>query len=98
MSSLMISTNAVRAKVDELRQKNGEFVNLANGMTERVSTLCQMWEGDARDAFLKNYGNSTQQFDAFSKGIEQYCAALEAMAQEHDTNEATNADIANAKA
>ena len=97
MASLMISTNAVRQKIEELRQKNTEFVNMVNGMTEQVSALSKMWEGDARDAFVQNYGNSTQQFDAFSKGIEQYCVALEAMATEHDNNEATNTEIASSR-
>lgn len=94
MSSLMISTNAVREKINQLTQLNSEFVNLVNEMSEQVSGLCDMWEGDARDAFLKNYGTSSQQFDAFSKGIQQYCQALAAMAEEHDRNEAANADIA----
>lgn len=97
MASLMISTNAVRQKIEELRQKNSEFVSLVNGMTDQVSALSKMWEGDARDAFIQNYDNSTKQFEAFSKGIEQYCVALDTMATEHDNNEATNTEIASSK-
>lgn len=94
MSSLMISTNAVKEKVNQLTQLNSEFVSMVNDMSDQVTSLCNMWEGDARDVFLKNYGTSTQQFKAFSQGIQQYCQALAAMAEEHDRNEAANADIA----
>lgn len=98
MANLMISTSAVRKKVGELQQKNTEFVRLVNAMTEQVKALDKMWEGgDARDVFAKNYNNSVQQFEAFAKGIEKYCAALETMAGEHDANEAANAEIAASK-
>ena len=42
MSSLMISTNAVREKINQLTQLNSEFVNLVNEMSEQVSGLCDM--------------------------------------------------------
>ena len=94
MALIQVSAAELKAKAGELRNLNSQFKTQVGNLESQEQTLISMWEGEARDAFNTAFNNDKMQMDNFYNLIEQYCAALEAIAAKYELAEAQNVSTA----
>jgi len=94
MAAFMVTSGELRSKANELRNLNAQFKTQIGNLETQEGSLVSMWEGAARDAFDMAFKNDKTQMDNFYNLIEQYCAALEAIAAKYDEAEARNLSTA----
>ena len=93
-NSFTVTPTALRGKASDLRGKNNNLkAQIENLQTEEAS-LNSMWDGEANDAFHAAFSNDINQMTAFYNAVENYCTALEQIAQQYDTAEQKNQSIA----
>ena len=94
MAEIMVTASELRRKAEELRGINGQFKNSVSSLESTEGSLNGMWEGEAHDLFHKAFMEDKGQMIAFATLIEEYCNALEQIAQEYEEKERINAEIA----
>lgn len=97
MAAFQVTSSELKAKAGELRNLNSQFKTQVGNLESQESTLVNMWEGDARNAFDTAFKNDKGQMDNFYNLIEQYCVALENIAAKYDMAEAQNVSTAQAR-
>lgn len=96
-SNITVTTQTLRDKAGELRTTNGKFKTQVENLRSEEQALSFMWEGDANDAFHAAFTNDAVQMDNFYDAIENYCVALEQIAQQYDATESQNQSIASSR-
>lgn len=94
MSDFVVSINDLKAKVDTLRQLNGQFKNQVGELEATESNLNGMWEGEAKNKFDLAFKSDKVQMDNFYNAVEVYAQRLEAIATRYAQAEATSVEIA----
>ena len=94
MAAFQVTSSELKAKAGELRELNGQFKTQVGNLETQESSLVNMWEGEARNAFDKAFKNDKTQMDSFYNLIEQYCGALENIAAKYDQAESQNVSTA----
>lgn len=94
MSDFVVSVNDLKAKVDSLRQLNGQFKNQVGELEATEANLNGMWEGEAKKTFDAAFKTDKVQMDNFYNAVEVYAQRLEAIAGRYAQAEATNLSIA----
>lgn len=97
MAMIQVTSVRLRNAAQELQNLNGQFRNKAQELSGKEQALCQMWEGQAKDAFHAAYVRDSQQMDAFSQLIGQYVQALLEIAERYEQAEIRNAEIAGSR-
>ncbi len=97
MAMIQVTSAKLRNAAQELQNLNGQFKNKAQELGTKEQSLCQMWEGQARDAFHAAYIRDSQQIDAFCGLIGQYVQALLEIAARYEQTEMRNAEIAGSR-
>ena len=91
---IKVTTSTLKQKAEELNQLNGKLKNAIADMQTQESSLNGMWEGDAHDAFHKEFTNDVNQMNNFYNAIEQYTKALEQIYLEYERAEKANLSTA----
>ncbi len=97
MAEILVTAQELRTKAADLRQQNSNFKTQVGNLETQEGELVSMWEGEARNAFDQAFKNDKNQFDAFYQLIEQYCGALEQIAQKYEQAEGVNLGTATAR-
>ena len=97
MAQIKVTSTQLRSKANELRQLNNRFNSAVTSMTSTVSSLMNMWDGEAKTAFHKAYTSDKNQMDTFYQTIEKYCQALENNAKKYDEMESKNVQTATSR-
>ncbi len=97
MALIRVTTETLRNKAEELRQLNSNLNTEISGLRESEARLSGMWEGEAKEAFHKQFLMDAEKFEAFYKGINQYIQRLEETATSYDKAEAANVSTANTR-
>lgn len=94
MANITVTPQKLREAAQELRGLNSDFKAQVDNLSNQESTLNSQWEGQAHDNFHAAFNNDKNSMDLFAQTIEQYCQALEQIAQQYDTAETKNANTA----
>lgn len=95
MSDFRVSVAELKAKVDSLRQLNGQFKSQVGNLEATEASLNGMWEGQARETFHNAFASDKVQMDNFYNAVEVYAARLESIAARYAQAEAASTEIAN---
>ena len=93
-NKILVITNAIRNKADELQQMNQQLTKALEELSNQEQTLASQWEGDAQQAFRTSFQQDMQKFQEFIKGISAYATALNTIAKEYDNAEDKNVQVA----
>jgi WXG100 family type VII secretion target len=94
MAAFQVTSSQLRAKANELRNMNRQFKSQLGNLDTQERSLSGMWEGDAKNAFEKAFRSDRGQMDNFYNLIEQYCTALEQIANKYEIAEQRNINTA----
>ena len=94
MAEIKVTTTELKNKAAELRQLNNQFKKAVEDMTNNEQQLMTMWDGDSKETFHKAYTSDIGQMEVFYQTIEAYCQVLEFNANNYDTAEQENNEIA----
>lgn len=94
MAMIQVTSQKLRSTAESLQGLNEQFKGKAEQLTGKEQALCQMWEGQAKNAFHTAFGRDSQQMETFHKLIGQYVQALLEIAQHYEQAEARNTEIA----
>lgn len=94
MQKLKVTPAQLRAAKSTLDSSNTRLRSQVEAMRNLEQRLNRMWDGAANDAFHKAFTSDVQQFNNFSDLIKKYSSALENAAQQYETRERKNQEIA----
>ena len=84
------NTAEIRKKAQELHQLNHRFQSEINNLKSREARLNGMWDGDANDAFHREFLRDVTQMDAFFNASEKYVLTLYDISTKYDNAEQKN--------
>ena len=93
MSEFSVS-NQLNQKMQKLQELRSQYESAIKQLQTKEEELNGMWEGDARGAFKKAFGQSYQTLVKFLEMIDQYILALAETIQEYARTEQANREIA----
>ena len=94
MALISVTAAQLKAKADELTNLNGNFKSNVQDLEATEQNLAGMWEGQARDAFDRQFNNDKIQMTNFSTLIEKYVNTLISIAAKYEQAESVNTDTA----
>ena len=97
MAMIRVTSARLRSAAGELQNLNGQFQSRARELQGKEQALCQMWEGQAKEAFHGAFTKDSQQMDAFYRLINQYIQAMLEIAARYEQAEVRNAQTAAAR-
>ena len=95
--TIQATTTQIKSKAEQLKSLNSKFKNQINNLQTAESSLNNMWDGEANDAFHKAFTSDMTQLTNFYNAIEQYVSKLNEIAAAYDKAEATNVSTANTR-
>lgn len=97
MAMIQVTSKRLRDAADNLRNLNSQLKGKAQELSSKEQSLCQMWEGQAKNTFHTAFERDTRQMESFQNLIEQYVQALLEIAQRYEQAEARNSEIAGSR-
>ena len=97
MAMILVTSQKIRGVADSLGQLNKQFKTKEEELQTKEQALCQMWEGQAQQAFRMAFERDNKQMDAFYGLINRYVQVLLEIAQRYEQAEAINAEIAGSR-
>lgn len=94
MAQITVTTSQVKGKADMLKSYNSQLNSQISQLQQQESSLCSMWDGDAKNAFDKEFKKDIVQMQNFYKAIEQYVAKLNEIVKAYDDAESRNTQTA----
>lgn len=93
-NQITVTTSTLRNKASSLQSSNGQLKTQITQLQQQESSLCSMWEGDAKTAFDKAFRSDIQQMQNFTKEIDQYVAKLNEIIKSYEEAERRNTQTA----
>lgn len=97
MAFFQVTSQELRNAAERISDLNSQFKERALQLSEQETSLCSMWEGQAKDTFHQAFMRDRQQMDAFVQLINQYVQALLEIAVRYEQAENRNREIAAAR-
>lgn len=97
MADILFTAGQLTSKADELKQLADKFNKEVDNLTQTETTLCGMWDGEAKDAFNKAFTSDMTQLHNFYNAIMQYVNVLNNAIQDYANKERMNIEIANTR-
>ena len=71
--------------------------NQISSMKSQELSLRGMWEGEAHEAFVREFSKDINKMENFASEIEKFAIKLDQIAGEYETAELTNTQVANTR-
>lgn len=97
MAEIRVTASTLKQKSAMLKQLNTSLSTQINILQTNETSVCSMWEGEAKNAFQKAFIHDKQAMDEFKKAIDKYCQALDSIAQSYEKAENQNIQTAAAR-
>lgn len=94
MGLINVTAATLKSKATELKGINSQFKNQVSTLDSIEMNLNSQWEGEANTAFHAAFQKDKAQFEAFNQLIDQYCIALETIANKYEMAENINTQTA----
>ena len=98
MSFFQVTSTELRTKAEELKGLNQKFVNEMENLVSSENTLKAIWEGEANEAFSREFQRDIVQLQNFKEVVNQYSEALLVIAQKYEEAESRNVSLAGSRA
>lgn len=95
--AFQVTPSALRDKAQELRAQNVQLKNQISSMKSQELSMRGMWEGDAHEAFVREFSKDITKMQTFADEIEKFATRLDQIAGEYETAEITNTQVANTR-
>ncbi len=94
MAQIRVTASQVRTTATSLREYNQNFSAQVQNLQDSEESLNSMWEGQAKDAFHAAFSSDKQYMTQFHGLVEKYCEALDSIAEQYESAERINAEMA----
>ncbi len=94
-STIRVNPSTLRSKASELRGMNNRFRTQIQTLRSQEISLNSMWDGEANEAFHREFSKDCTQFDKFYNAIVKYVSSLNEIAAQYEKAERTNQNTAN---
>ena len=94
-NNIIANTATIKSKADELKSLNSSLKKQIEELVSTESSLNSMWDGDANDAFHKEFNQDVVQMNNFYNAIEKYVQSLREIVSTYEKAEAANLSTAN---
>ncbi len=95
MSEIFVrSSSDIEQIINKLKQQNEELRERKQQLDTEKNTLCDLWQGEASQAFSNRYEEKIKNLVAFSELIDTYVQGLTKIKTEYENAEAANKAIA----
>lgn len=85
--TIQVSTGTLRNKAEELKSLNSKLKSQIENLKNQENALNGMWDGEANDAFHKEFMKDITQMHNFYNAIEQYVTKLNEIAASYEKTE-----------
>ena len=93
-SEIQVTTSELRTKAGTLRLLNQYLQQEIHNLSNTEAELNAMWDGEANEAFHKQFDSDIQKMNKFKTGIDKYVQAMETIAAQYESAESINAQTA----
>ena len=94
MSKITLTASALKSKMNKLDADNNALKRELNALDTNKNQVDAAWDGDASEAFKKNYAKERPSYDKFTRVVDQYITKCEEILNNYKTSEAKNVQIA----
>lgn len=94
MAEIKVTATTLRQRAQELTQLNNSLNNQISRLESAESSVCSMWEGEAKNEFHKAFTHDKAAMVQFKQAIDKYVQALLQIAQKYEQAERTNSQTA----
>ena len=95
--TFQVTPESLRLKATELRNQKQRMATLLQNLVAQETALNAMWDGEANDAFHKEFTNSAERISRFCDMANLFAGKLEDIAAEYQMAESRNVGIANTR-
>ncbi|OLR62752.1 hypothetical protein BHF69_08700 [Anaerostipes sp. 992a] len=85
--TIQVTTGTLKNKASELKSLNAKFKTQIENLKTQENALNGMWDGEANDAFHREFMKDITQMHNFYNAIEQYVAKLNEIAASYEKAE-----------
>ena len=93
-NSIQVTTATLTKKATELKSINSKFKTQIESLKTAENSLNSMWDGEANDAFHKEFTKDVTQMTNFYNAIEKYVTSLNEIVKQYENAERTNTSTA----
>ena len=97
MAMIQVTALQVRNKAEEIQELNNHFKKQTQELQLQETSLGNMWEGQAKNAFHTAFMKDKDQMELFHNLLKQYVQALFQIATQYEQAEARNVELASSR-
>ena len=97
MAQFEVSTAKLTEEANQLRNLKKQLEQECANMKSIAASYLNMWEGEAKQAFVNSANKNINLLNAFTNNMEKFAQALEQGASTYDAGEKEAVRIANVK-
>ena len=86
--NIQANTGQMRSNADELRRITAEYHQCTQEVLASARSLSGMWEGDAKEDFMRILNQDAPQFDQLNQELNKFCDAVIESATEYERTQA----------
>ncbi|MBE6572791.1 MAG: WXG100 family type VII secretion target [Ruminococcaceae bacterium] len=95
MALIQVTPELLDSKANELRTLRSQHDEIMNKMSTLISSLSDVWKGDAQQAFVDKYDEMKGTFSNFSDLLEEYAKMMNTAAQKlYDADQSIQVSMA----
>ena len=79
---ILVNPGDLMNKSSQIRSYKENHHDVMTKMTNLVIHMCEVWKGEAQDAFVSKYLSMQQIFDNFENNLEDFADLMEKIAKE----------------
>lgn len=87
MTKLEIESRRLQSDIESLKVHLNSMRQVGNRMMSNINALSSMWEGEAKNAFIKQFQSDYETLNSMAKVIEDLIKDLEYAREQYDTCE-----------
>lgn len=76
MALIQVTPELLTSKANELRNLRSQHDEIMSRMNSLITSLHEVWRGDAQEAFVEKYESMQATFNSFSELIEEYAKLM----------------------
>ena len=88
--TLRVSPEQLRATASDFSTKGTEVKNILGEMTQLVTNLGTVWEGEASQAYIRQFNELNNDMEKMNRMIQEHCSDLNEMAMQYETADKAN--------
>jgi len=97
MAFFQVTAAQLKEKAEELTGLNQKLVTETENLVSAENGLKASWEGEANEAFSREFQRDRVQLDNFTNAVNQYVEALLNIAQKYEEAENRNLSLASSR-